>query len=96
MSRHVYRFFAAEVQGGIARLHETDLHHLRVLRLGVGDTCGVVAGGRVHGARIAAEGVELLEEVGAVVSAPPVTVWIAQPGGGLCRRVVTRGGRAEQ
>src|SRR5207244_6723162 len=45
------------------------------------DTCEVVAGGRVHRARIAAEGVELLEEAGAVVSAPPVTVWIAQPGG---------------
>ncbi len=36
--------------------------------------------GRVFSARVAAAGVELVEEVDAVAKAPSVTVWIAQPG----------------
>jgi 16S rRNA (uracil1498-N3)-methyltransferase len=81
MTRHTYRFFAAGVRDGIAELTSPDRHHLEhVLRLRVGDTCEVAAGGRVHEARVVAGGLELLEEITAV-AAPTVTVWIAQPGG---------------
>jgi 16S rRNA (uracil1498-N3)-methyltransferase len=80
MTAHTYRFFAASARAGVATLTPADDHHLeRVLRMRVGDTCEVVAGGRVHRARVAAGGLELLEEI-AAVSAPTVTVWIAQPG----------------
>ena len=51
-----------------------------MLRLRVGDTCEVAAGGRAYRARVTAGGLELLEEI-AAVTAPPVTVWLAQPGG---------------
>ena len=82
VTRHVYRFFAREVQDGVAVLSEADTHHLiRVLRLRVGDTCEVAAEGRVHRARVTEGGLELLEEVRDVAKAPTVTVWIAQPGG---------------
>jgi len=81
VTRHTYRFFAAAVTGGVAVLGERDRRHLeQVLRLRVGDTCEVAAGGRAYRARVAAGGLELLEEI-AVVTAPPVTVWLAQPGG---------------
>ena len=81
MTRHTYRFFATGVSDGIARLTPQDRHHLEhVLRLRVGDTCEVAAGGRVHEARVVAGGLELMEEI-AAVAAPTVTVWIAQPGG---------------
>jgi 16S rRNA (uracil1498-N3)-methyltransferase len=82
VTRHTYRFFATGVEGGFARLSPADRHHLAdVLRMRVGDTCEVVAGGRVHRARVSADGLELLEEVTGVSKAPIVTVWIAQPGG---------------
>jgi len=81
VTRHVYRFFAREVRGGLAVLSEADDHHLtRVVRLRVGDTCEVAVEGRVHRARVTAGGLELLEEVRDVAKAPTVTVWIAQPG----------------
>ncbi len=81
MTRHAYRFFAAEVAGGVAVLGDRDRYHLEhVLRLRVGDTCEVAAGGRAYRARVTAGGLELLEEIDAV-TAPPVTVWLAQPGG---------------
>ena len=53
MTRHTYRFFADDVRDGVAALSPADRRHLeRVLRLQVGDTCEVAAGGRVHrGAR---------------------------------------------
>ena len=81
MTRHTYRFFATEVTGGLAVLGDRDRRHLEhVLRLRVGDTCEVAAGGRAYRARVTAGGLELLEEID-VVTAPPVTVWLAQPGG---------------
>jgi 16S rRNA (uracil1498-N3)-methyltransferase len=81
VTRHTYRFFAAEVAGGVALLGDRDRRHLEhVLRLRVGDTCEVAAGGRAYRARVTAGGLELLEEI-AAVNAPPVTVWLAQPGG---------------
>jgi 16S rRNA (uracil1498-N3)-methyltransferase len=81
MTRHIYRFFAASVVGSLATLSEGDRRHLeRVLRLRVGDTCEVAAGDRVWRARVAHDGLELVEEVESVVKAPSVTVWIAQPG----------------
>jgi 16S rRNA (uracil1498-N3)-methyltransferase len=81
VTRHTYRFFAASVSGGVALLGPRDRRHLeQVLRMRVGDTCEVAAGGRVHEARVVAGGLELLEEITAV-AAPTVTVWIAQPGG---------------
>ncbi|HYX86429.1 MAG TPA: RsmE family RNA methyltransferase [Gaiellales bacterium] len=80
MTRHTYRFFARDVVDGLALLSDGDRHHLeRVLRLRLGDTCEVAAGGSVHWARVAAGGLELLEEID-TVTAPIVTVWIAQPG----------------
>ena len=80
MTRHTYRFFAQDVHEGVAILAPADRHHLEhVLRLRVGDTCEVAAGGRVHLSRVAAAGLELVEEIDAV-TAPIVTVWIAQPG----------------
>lgn len=81
MTRHSYRFLAAEVVGRTAVLGPRERRHLEhVLRLRVGDTCEVAAGGRAYQARVAAGGLELLEEI-AVVTAPPITVWLAQPGG---------------
>jgi 16S rRNA (uracil1498-N3)-methyltransferase len=81
VTRHTYRFFAAEVTDGVAVLGDRDRRHLeQVLRLRVGDTCEVAAGGRAYRARVTAGGLELLEEITAV-TAPPVTVWLAQPGG---------------
>lgn len=81
MTRHAYRFFAESVAGGVALLGPRDRRHLeQVLRLQVGDTCEVAAGGRAYRARVAPGGLELMEEID-VVSAPPVTVWLAQPGG---------------
>jgi 16S rRNA (uracil1498-N3)-methyltransferase len=81
MTRHAYRFFAAEVVGRTAVLGPRERRHLeQVLRLRVGDTCEVAAGGRAYRARVSAGGLELLEEI-AVVTAPPITVWLAQPGG---------------
>ncbi|HEY3766839.1 MAG TPA: RsmE family RNA methyltransferase [Gaiellales bacterium] len=81
MTRHSYRFFAAEVKGRLALLGPRDRRHLeQVLRLRVGDTCEVVAGGRAYRARVAAGGLELMEEIESV-TAPPITVWLAQPGG---------------
>jgi 16S rRNA (uracil1498-N3)-methyltransferase len=78
---HAYRFFAAEVTDGVALLGARERRHLEhVLRLRVGDTCEVAAGGRAYRARVTAGGLELLEEITAV-TAPPVTVWLAQPGG---------------
>jgi 16S rRNA (uracil1498-N3)-methyltransferase len=80
--RHSYRFFARSVSGGVAELSETDSHHLaHVLRMRVGDTCEIVAGGTVYRGRVAGHGVQLLEEIAVMPSAPTVTVWIAQPGG---------------
>jgi 16S rRNA (uracil1498-N3)-methyltransferase len=80
VTRHTYRFFAQDVVDGIAILAAADRHHLEhVLRMRVGDTCEVAAGGRVHLARVGAGGLELVEEIDAV-TAPIVTVWIAQPG----------------
>jgi 16S rRNA (uracil1498-N3)-methyltransferase len=81
VSRHRYRFFAAAIGDGRAVLSEGDRHHLqRVLRMQVGDTCEVAAGGRVWEARVTAGGLELGEEVTQVSGAPTLTVWIAQPG----------------
>jgi 16S rRNA (uracil1498-N3)-methyltransferase len=81
MTRHAYRFLAAEVRDGVAVLSEGERRHLeRVLRLRVGDTCEVAAGGRAYRARVVAGGLELEEEID-VVTTPPITVWLAQPGG---------------
>ncbi len=81
MSRHTYRFLAATVSDGVAVLSDGERRHLeQVLRLRVGDTCEVAAGGRAYRARVVAGGLELLEEIDAV-TAPPITVWLAQPGG---------------
>jgi 16S rRNA (uracil1498-N3)-methyltransferase len=81
VTRHTYRFFAQDVADGLATLAPADRHHLEhVLRLRVGDTCEVAAGGRVHEARVVSGGLELVKEI-AAVAAPTVTVWIAQPGG---------------
>lgn len=81
MTRHAYRFLAAEVRDGVAVLGEGERRHLeRVLRLRVGDTCEVAASGRAYRARVVAGGLELEEEID-VVTAPPITVWLAQPGG---------------
>ena len=81
MTRHTYRFFAQDVTDGLATLAPADRHHLEhVLRLRVGDTCEVAAGGRAYRARVVPGGLELMEEI-ETVTAPPVTVWLAQPGG---------------
>jgi len=81
VTRHTYRFFVQDVTDGLATLAPADRHHLEhVLRLRVGDTCEVAAGGRVHEARVVSGGLELVKEI-AAVAAPTVTVWIAQPGG---------------
>jgi 16S rRNA (uracil1498-N3)-methyltransferase len=81
VTRHSYRFFSTEVVGRTAVLGPRERRHLEhVLRLRVGDTCEVAAGGRAYRARVTAGGLELLEEITAV-TAPPVTVWLAQPGG---------------
>jgi 16S rRNA (uracil1498-N3)-methyltransferase len=81
LTRHSYRFFAAGVRGDVAVLSPHDRRHLeRVLRMQLGDTCEVAAAGRAYRARVAAGGLELMEEID-VVAAPPVTVWLAQPGG---------------
>ncbi|MGN6377427.1 MAG: RsmE family RNA methyltransferase, partial [Gaiellales bacterium] len=65
-----------------AVLSERDRHHLgAVLRMQVGDTCEVAAGGRVWTARVTAGGLELVEEIAVVTQVPTLTVWIAQPGG---------------
>ena len=81
MTRHTYRFFAAELRDGLAVLSERDRHHMtRVLRMRVGDTCEVAAGGRVWTARVTAAGLELDQEVSPVTQAPALEVWIAQPG----------------
>jgi 16S rRNA (uracil1498-N3)-methyltransferase len=81
VTRHTYRFLAAEVRDGVAVLSDGERRHLeRVLRLRVGDTCEVAAGGRAYRARVVAGGLELEEEIDAVI-APPITVWLAQPGG---------------
>ena len=81
MTRHVYRFFAATVDDGLAVLADPDRRHLeQVLRLRVGDTCEVAAHGRVWSARVAPGGLELMTEID-TATAPPVTVWLAQPGG---------------
>jgi 16S rRNA (uracil1498-N3)-methyltransferase len=82
VTRHTYRFFAESVDGGIARLSAADRRHLeRVLRMRVGDTFEVAAGGRVWSARVTAGGLELEQEVDHVSQVPTLTVWIAQPGG---------------
>jgi len=79
--RHAYRFFARSVDGGRARLSDADAHHLtHVLRMQLGDTCEVVAGGRAYRARVAGDDLELLEELPVMPTAPSLTVWIAQPG----------------
>jgi 16S rRNA (uracil1498-N3)-methyltransferase len=81
VTRHAYRFFAESVAGGVAVLGPRERRHLeQVLRMRVGDTCEVAAGGRAYVARVAPGGLELMEKID-VVSAPPVTVWLAQPGG---------------
>jgi 16S rRNA (uracil1498-N3)-methyltransferase len=81
VSRHTYRFLAATMSDGVAVLSDGERRHLeQVLRLRVGDTCEVAAGGRAYRARVIAGGLELLEEID-VVTAPPITVWLAQPGG---------------
>ena len=81
VTRHAYRFLAAEVRDGVAVLSDGERRHLeQVLRLRVGDTCEVAAGGRAYRARVVAGGLELEEEID-VVTAPPITVWLAQPGG---------------
>lgn len=81
MTRHTYRFLAAEVRDGVAVLSDGERRHLEgVLRLRVGDTCEVAAGGRAYRARVVAGGLEIEEEID-VVTAPPITVWLAQPGG---------------
>jgi 16S rRNA (uracil1498-N3)-methyltransferase len=81
VTRHTYRFFAESVDGRAATLSAADRRHLeRVLRMRVGDTCEVAAGGRVWTARVTAGGLELEQEVEAVSQAPTLTVWIAQPG----------------
>jgi 16S rRNA U1498 N3-methylase RsmE len=55
VTRHTYRFFAQDVHEGVAILAPADRHHLEhVLRLRVGDTCEVAAGGRVHLSRVSA------------------------------------------
>ena len=55
VTRHTYRFFAAGRRRRVAILAPADRHHLEhVLRMRVGDTCEVAAGGRVHLARVAA------------------------------------------
>jgi hypothetical protein len=47
VSRHRYRFFAAGLEAGVAVISDDDRNHLRkVLRMGVGDTCGSVGGAR--------------------------------------------------
>ena len=67
MTRHTYRFFAQDVTDGLATLAPADRHHLEhVLRLRVGDTCEVAAGGRVHEARVVSGGLELVKEIAAV------------------------------
>jgi 16S rRNA (uracil1498-N3)-methyltransferase len=83
VTRHTYRFFAAEVRDGRAVLGDSDRHHLTtVLRMQVGDTCEVAAGGRVWTARVTTTGgLELIEEIDAMTQVPAITVWIAQPGG---------------
>jgi 16S rRNA (uracil1498-N3)-methyltransferase len=82
MTRHTYRFFATEIRDGLAVLGEGDRRHLTtVLRMQVGDTCEVAAGGRVWTARVTTGGLELMEEIDAVTQVPAITVWIAQPGG---------------
>jgi len=81
VTRHTYRFFAASVSGGTALLSPRDRRHLeQVLRMQVGDTCEVAAGRRAYRARVVSGGLELMEEI-ETVTAPPVTVWLAQPGG---------------
>jgi len=81
VTRHAYRFFAASVSGGVALLGPRDRRHLeQVLRMQMGDTCEVAAGGRAYRARVVPGGLELMEEI-ETVTAPPVTVWLAQPGG---------------
>lgn len=81
MTRHTYRFLAADVRSGVAVLADGERRHLeQVLRLRVGDTCEVAAGGRAYRARVVAGGLELEEEID-VVTTPPITVWLAQPGG---------------
>jgi 16S rRNA (uracil1498-N3)-methyltransferase len=78
---HRYRFFAASSDGERAELSERDRRHLeRVLRMRSGDLCEVVAGGRVHRARVAEDGLELLEPLAGRPTAPPVAVWLAQAG----------------
>ena len=81
MSRHRYRFYAADFEDRLAVLTEGDRHHLQgVLRRRVGDTCEVASGGRVWEARVTAGGLELDEEVADVAPVPTLTVWIGQPG----------------
>src|SRR6185437_1286342 len=81
VTRHAYRFFADSVSGGVAVLGPRDRRHLeQVLRMRVGDTCEVAAGGRAYHARVVPGGLELMDEI-ETVTAPPVTVWLAQPGG---------------
>jgi 16S rRNA (uracil1498-N3)-methyltransferase len=81
VTRHTYRFLAAEVRDGVAVLSDRERRHLEgVVRLRVGDTCEVAAGGRAYRARVVAGGLELMEEIDVVI-APRITVWLAQPGG---------------
>jgi 16S rRNA (uracil1498-N3)-methyltransferase len=81
VTRHAYRFFADSVAGGVAVLGPRDRRHLeQVLRMRVGDTCEVAAGGRAYRARVVPGGLELMDEI-ETATAPPVTVWLAQPGG---------------
>ena len=81
MTRHAYRFFADSVSGGVAVLGTRDRRHLeQVLRMRVGDTCEVAAGGRAYHARVVPGGLELMDEI-ETATPPPVTVWLAQPGG---------------
>jgi 16S rRNA (uracil1498-N3)-methyltransferase len=69
------------VRDGVAVLSDGERRHLEgVVRLRVGDTCEVAAGGRAYRARVVAGGLELMEEID-VVTAPRITVWLAQPGG---------------
>jgi 16S rRNA (uracil1498-N3)-methyltransferase len=81
VSRHRYSFFAAGLEGGGGGDLKGRPESLqKVLRMRVGDTCEVAAGGRVWEARVTAGGLELGEEVTQVSAAPTLTVWIAQPG----------------